>query len=56
VLGRVKDVVGELELEGAGEVLDGGDVGEDLGDPLLDEPLEGLALDGDEVGQLQDLG
>ena len=56
VLGRVEDVVGELELELTGEVLDGRDVGQDLGDPLVEEPLEGRSLDGDQVGKLEDLG
>ena len=55
VLGRVEDVVGELELELAGEVLDRRDVAQDLGDTLLEEPLEGLPLDGDQIGQLEDL-
>ena len=53
VLRRVEDVVGQLELELAGEVLDRRDVGEDLGDTLLEEPLEGLALHRDEIGQLR---
>ena len=57
ILGVILAVVLKRRIWGlADEVLDGGDVGEDLGDPLLHEPLEGLALDGDEVGQLQDLG
>ena len=55
VLRRVEDVVGELELELTGEVLDRRDVGEDLGDTLLEEPLEGLALHRDEIGQLRAL-
>ena len=54
MLGRVEDVVGELELQRAGEVLDRGDVGEDLGDALLDEVAERLTLDRDQVGQLED--
>ena len=49
VLRRVEDVVGQLELELAGEVLDRRDVAQDLGDTLLEEPMEGLALDFDEV-------
>ena len=55
VLRRVEDVVGQLELELAGEVLDRRDVGEDLGDTLLEEPLERLALDRDQVGELEHL-
>ncbi len=53
VLRRVEDVIGELELELAGEVLDRRDVGEDLRDTLLEEPQEGLPLHRDEVGQLE---
>ncbi len=55
VLGRVEDVVGELELELAGEVLDRRDVAQDLGDTLVQEPLERFPLDGDEIGKLEDL-
>ena len=53
VLRRVEDVVGQLELELTGEVLDRRDVGEDLGDTLLEEPLEGLPLHRDQIGQLE---
>ena len=53
VLRRVEDVVGQLELELAGEVLDRRDVGEDLGDTLFEEPLEGHALHRDQIGQLE---
>jgi hypothetical protein len=56
VLRRVEDVIRQLELERAGEVLDRRDVGEDLGDPLVDEVVEREPLDGDEVGELEDLG
>ena len=55
VLGRVEDVVGQLELQRRGEVLDRRDVGEDLGDPLLDEVVERLPLDRDEVREGKDL-
>jgi hypothetical protein len=55
VLRGVEDVVGQLELQRGGEVLDRRDVGEDLGDALLDEVVEGLALDGDQVRELEDL-
>jgi hypothetical protein len=48
-------VVGQLELELAGEVLDRRDVGEDLGDTLLEEPREGLSLHRDQIGQLEHL-
>ena len=53
VLGRVEDVVGQLELELAGEVLDRRDVGEDLRHTLFEEPLEGHALHRDQIGQLE---
>ncbi len=43
----------QLELQGLGEVLDGGDVGEGLLQPLLEEPLEGFSLDRDEVRKLE---
>ena len=51
-IGRV-----ELELEAqlAGEVLDRADVVERLGQAPVQEPLERVALDGDEVGQRQGL-
>ena len=55
VLRRVEDVVGQLELQLAGEVLDRRDVAEDLGDSVLEEPLERLSLDRDEVRQGQHL-
>ena len=54
-MGGSKDVVGELELQRAGEVLDRGDVREDLGDALVEEPLEGV-VDRDEIGEVEDLG
>src|SRR3546814_258749 len=41
----------ELQLEGLGEVLDGADVPEGLLEPLLQEPLEAVALDRDQIGQ-----
>ena len=39
----------QLELQGLGEVLDGTDVAEGLRQPLVQEPVEGLPLDGDQV-------
>ena len=45
----------ELELQRLGEVLDRADVAEGLGETLLEEPLEALALDRDQVGQLERL-
>jgi len=55
VLRRVEHRIGQLELELTGEVLDRRDVAQYIGDPLLEEPREGLALHRDQVGQLQDL-
>ena len=51
-IGRV-----ELELEAqlTGEVLDGADVAERLGQAAVEEPLERVPLDGDQVGQGQGL-
>ena len=51
-IGRV-----ELELEAqlTGEVLDGADVAEGLGQAPVEEPLERVPLDGDEVWQRQSL-
>ena len=48
-------VVLELEAQLAGEVLDRADVGERLGQTLVQEPAERVPLDGDEVRQTQDL-
>ena len=45
----------ELELQRLGEVFDRRDVTEGFGEPLVEEPLEALALDRDEVGELQRL-
>jgi hypothetical protein len=45
----------ELEAKSASEVGDGADVGEGLAQTLAQEAVERLALDGDEVGQLEDL-
>jgi hypothetical protein len=55
VLRRVEHVVGQLELELTGEVLDGRDVAEHLGDTVFEKPLERLGLDLDEVRELLDL-
>ena len=43
----------QLELKGLGEVLDRADVTEGVGQALVQEPVEALALDRDEIGQLQ---
>ena len=45
----------ELEAQLAGEVLDRADVGEGLGQPLVEEPLERVALNGDQVRERQGL-
>ena len=55
MLGRVEDVVGQLELELAGEVLDRRDVAQDLGDTVVEEPTERVGLDFDEVREVFDL-
>ena len=46
----------QLEHQGLAEVLDGADVAEGLRQPLLEEPLERLALDGDQIRQREGLG
>ena len=46
----------ELELQRLAEVLDRRDVAEGLGEALVEEPFEALALDRDQVRQLQRLG
>jgi hypothetical protein len=43
-------VVCQLEGERAGEVLDRGDLLEDLLEAVLEEPAEGFVLDGEQVG------
>jgi hypothetical protein len=55
VLRRVEHVVGQLELELTGEVLDRRDVTQHLGDTVLQKPLEGFGLNLDEVRELLDL-
>ncbi len=49
-------MVGQLEGEGAGEVLDRADLLEDLAKALVEEPLEGLVLDCQEIGEGKDFG
>ena len=39
----------ELQVQGLGEVLDRRDVAERVREALIEEPLEGLSLDGDQV-------
>ena len=46
----------ELELQRLAEVLDRRDVAEGLGETLVQEPIEALALDRDQVGQLERIG
>ena len=48
-------VLAELHRKGAGEILDRRDVVDRLAQALLDEPLEGRALDVDEVGDVTNL-
>ena len=55
MLRRVEDVVGQLELELAGEVLDRRNVAQDLGDTVLEEPSERVGLYFDEVRKFLDL-
>ena len=54
--GLIETVVGELEGEGPGEVLDGRDFLEDLTQAPLQEPAERVVLDGQEVGEREDFG
>jgi hypothetical protein len=49
-------VVGQLEGERAGEVLDGADLFEDLAETLVEEPLERFVLNCEEVGKGKDFG
>ena len=56
VLGLFEAVLPEGERHLAGEVLDGADLVEGLPETVGDQPLEGLALDGDQVGDRKDLG
>ena len=46
----------QLELERLAEVLDRRDVAEGLGKALVEEPFEALALDRDQIGELERLG
>jgi hypothetical protein len=48
-------VLGELDGEGAGVVLDRRDVVDRLAKALLLEPLEGGLLDVDQVGEVEDV-
>jgi len=44
-------VIRQLERQRPREVLDGADLFEDLFEPLVEEPLEGFVLDGEQVGR-----
>ena len=55
VLRRVEDVVGQLELQLTGEILDRRDVAEDLRDTLFEEPPKRIGLHFDEVRKVLDL-
>src|SRR5205807_5316926 len=46
--------IGQLQLQGAGEVLDGRDVGKGLSNALLEEPLERITLHGHQIRQRHD--
>jgi hypothetical protein len=48
-------VLPEIELELLGEVLDGRNLLEDLLEAFVQEPIEGVFLDRNEVGKLEDL-
>jgi hypothetical protein len=48
-------VTAEVQLELLGEVLDGANLFEDFLDPFIQEPIEGLPLDGDEVRKGENL-
>jgi hypothetical protein len=52
---RVVGVELELQAQLAGEVFDGTDVLEGFAETVLQEPLERVALDGNEIGEGQDL-
>jgi hypothetical protein len=56
VLGLLEAVLPEGERHLPGEVLDGADLVEGLVETVGDQPLEGLARDGDEIGDGEDLG
>jgi hypothetical protein len=47
-------MVGQLQGEGAGEVLDRTDLLEDLAEALVEEPLKRFVLDCEEVGKGKD--
>ena len=49
----VQAIGDELDQQVSGEISDGGDLVQDLGQALLEEPLIGLRLDLHKVGQLQ---
>jgi hypothetical protein len=55
MLGRVEDVIGQLELELAGEVFDRRDVAQHLGDAVVEEPAKRISLDFDQVREVLDL-
>jgi hypothetical protein len=49
-------MIGELEGEGTGEVLDRAYLFEDLTETFVEEPLKRLVLDSQQIGERQDLG
>jgi len=56
VLDLLELVPPEDQLIGLGEVLDWRDLGEHLGQAVPEQPIEGLALDPDQVGEREDFG
>ena len=55
MLRRVEDVVGQLELQLTGEILDRRDVAQYLGDTFFEKPSKRVGLDFDEVRKFLDL-
>jgi len=49
-------VLAEDQLIGLGEVLNGRDLGEHLGQAIPEKPIEGFALDSDQIGKGEDFG
>jgi hypothetical protein len=56
VLDLLELMLSEHQLERSGEVLDRRNLGQDLTDPFLQQPVERLALDTDQIGKGEDLG
>src|SRR5262249_44575967 len=54
-LGLAELVLAEVDGERAGVILDRRDVVDRLAEPFAEEPLEGLTLDVDQVGEVKDV-